>query len=243
MSENAQSVQVGDEVYGSDGDKLGRVVSANADYLVVEKGWFFPTDYYIPVAAVHGVDAGKIYLNVTKDAALDQGWDVEPTISETVAPLETTATTGLSTASSGARTTALTDSDTLTVPVYEEELTATKTAREVGGARIEKSVVAEEQTLEVPVTEEHLKVVRRVVDRPVDAAAVAFEEGVIDVPVTVEEVDLETRTRVAEEIVIEKEAVQRTERVAGTVRREHVEVVEADADAIVDENDATPRPR
>jgi uncharacterized protein (TIGR02271 family) len=44
-----------------------------------------------------------------------------------------------------------------------------------------------------------------------------------------EEVDVQKRVRVAEEIEVGKEAVQRTERVAGTVRREEVRVEESTA--------------
>jgi uncharacterized protein (TIGR02271 family) len=52
---------------------------------------------------------------------------------------------------------------------------------------------------------------------------------VIEVPIMGEEVELHKRVRVAEEVEIGKEAVQRTERVAGTVRREEVRVTETAA--------------
>ncbi len=102
---------------------------------------------------------------------------------------------------------------------------------EAGQVRIRKDVVAEERTLEVPVTEERVRVERRVVDRPVSAAdADAFEETVIDVPLRSETVDVQKQARVAEEIVVSKEAVERTEQVTYTVRREEVYV---DEDATV----------
>ena len=97
----------------------------------------------------------------------------------------------------------------------EEELTATVREQEAGAVRIEKDVVTEERTLDVPVTEERVRVERRVVDRPVSAAdADAFEETVIDVPLRSETVDVQKQARVAEEVVVSKEAVQRTERVS-----------------------------
>jgi uncharacterized protein (TIGR02271 family) len=79
--------------------------------------------------------------------------------------------------------------------------------------------------LEVPVTEERVRVERRVVDRP-GADEGAFEGGAIEVPVRGEAVDVQKRVRVAEEVEVGKEAVQRTEQVAGTVRREEVRVTE-----------------
>ena len=66
----------------------------------------------------------------------------------------------------------------------------------------------------MPVTEERVRVERRVVDRPVSAAdADAFEETVIEVPLRSETVDVQKQARVAEEVVVSKEAVQRTEQV------------------------------
>ena len=64
-------------------------------------------------------------------------------------------------------------------------------------------------------TEERIRVERRVVDRPADTTDIgAFEETVIDVPLRTETVDLQKQARVAEEVVVSKEAVQRTEQVA-----------------------------
>lgn len=256
-------VHEGDEVFGSDGDKVGKVIAVQNDYVVVEKGWFFPTDYYIPASAVASYDNGQIYLNVTKDVALEQGWDTMPvatdeyattTAGETgiltdtgyVTETETVDTTVDPTLDPAWDTTTRADADiaahrsgeTLNVPVYEEELTATTTEREVGGVRIEKDVVLEEQGLDVPVTEERLKVVRRTVDRPVDAvdADAAFEEVIVDVPVTVEEVEVAKRVRVAEEIGIQKEEIERVEHVTDTVRREEVHVSEGVENVVVDEH-------
>jgi hypothetical protein len=79
------NITEGTDVYGSDGDKVGSVVAVRPNYLVVEKGFFFPTDYYIPVSAVSGVEEGRVYLAVTKDAALNQGWDAMPADYESAA--------------------------------------------------------------------------------------------------------------------------------------------------------------
>jgi hypothetical protein len=63
---------------GSDGEKLGRVLGANASFVVVEKGLFFPTDYYVPNEAIANFDGQRVTLTVSKDQALHQGWDVIP---------------------------------------------------------------------------------------------------------------------------------------------------------------------
>ncbi|MDP9358053.1 MAG: DUF2382 domain-containing protein [Chloroflexota bacterium] len=260
----------GTDVVGSDGNKVGEVVAVHQNYVVVEKGFFFPTDYYIPTSAIADYDGDKIHLNVTKDAALDQGWDTAPaddasyttTTTDTVGTTDTyadTYATGTGATDVGATTMGAagltggtdayaTDTDTfatdtqstttsrvegndvLRVPVHEEELSAVTRQREVGEVQVSKDVVAEERVLEVPVTEERVRVQRVAVDREVGADETAFQEGTIEVPIRGEEVDLQKRTRVAEEVEIAKEAVQRTEQVGGTVRREEVYVDETGVD-------------
>src|SRR5918994_6910819 len=88
----------GAEVFGADGEKLGTVAAVYPGYIVVEKGFFFPTDYYIPVDAIASYDTDRVYLNVAKDAALGRDWDIRPVDLET-ATVGTTATTDILTES------------------------------------------------------------------------------------------------------------------------------------------------
>ena len=228
MTYSSSDIMTGTDVYGSDGEKVGTVAAVYPGYIVVEKGFFFPTDYYVPMSAVASADTDQVYLNVSKDAALQSGWDAQPVDLET-AGYDTTPTLSASDvgAGYGMGTTQVARDEEIRIPVMEEELTATVREQEAGAVRIEKDVVAEERTLEVPVTEERVRVERRIVDRPVTATdADAFQETVIDVPLMTEEVDVQKRARVAEEVVLSKEEVQRTERVSDTVRREQVIVDE-----------------
>jgi uncharacterized protein (TIGR02271 family) len=244
-SRAASQVNVGDEVYGSDGDKVGTVAEVQPSYIVIEKGFFFPTDYYIPTSAVASASDGQVYLNTTKDAALNSGWDTVPEVvptgmtdSGTVftdgdvrATDRTIIDSGMTDRERAADRVAApiqgADDDEIRIPVMEEVLTATVRPTEPGAVRIEKRVVEEDRVLEVPVTDEQIRVERRIVDRPVGANETqAFEEIVIEVPLTREQVELQKQARVAEEIVVSKQAVQRTEQVRGTVRREEVYVNE-----------------
>jgi uncharacterized protein (TIGR02271 family) len=197
------------------------------------------------MSAVASADSDQVTLNLTKDAALSSGWDAQPTDLET-ASYDTSMSSGVTDVDRGFGASAQVATDEeIRIPVMEEELTATVREREAGAVRIEKDVVAEEQTLEVPVTEERVRVERRVVDRPVTAAdADAFEDTVIEVPLRSETVDVQKQARVAEEVVVSKEATQRTERVSDTVRREEVVVDEDAVDAsLIDDREtgATPR--
>jgi uncharacterized protein (TIGR02271 family) len=216
----------GDDVIAADGDKVGTLAEVRGSYLIVEKGFFLPKDYYIPSSAVTTYDEtdGKIYLTVTKDEALNSGWDQLP--SEIQLGTDTMSTSAMD-VGTAARTSVRTDTDRINVPVHEEELIPTKTVREAGRVRVGKDVVEEQREFDVPVTEERVRVTRRTVDRDATTGDTAFQETEFEVPVRTEDVGLDKVVRVAEEVAIEKDAIQDTKRVGGTVRKERVTVDDA----------------
>src|SRR5699024_884736 len=93
-----------------------------------------------------------------------------------------------------------------------------------GSVRFNKEVIEEEQSVDVPVTEEEVDISRRRVDRDATADDHVFEEGTMEVPIRGEEVDVEKRTRITEEIDVDKTAREHTERVSDKVRREEVDI-------------------
>ena len=129
----------------------------------------------------------------------------------------------------------LSDRDTLredSIQLREEELIARKQRVQTGEVEVGKRVVAEEQTIEVPVAREEVYVERRPVDRrPADDADFGSGREEIRVPVMEEEVDVDKRAVVTEEISVGKRVTQDTERVSGTVRREEA-VIEGDDDLV-----------
>lgn len=234
--------RAGDDVMASDGDKVGSLADLHGTYLVVEKGFFFPKDYFIPYTTVSSYDEneGKIFLSVTKDEALNSGWDQKPDIAAEGYP-STTASAGTvddryatdRTVRTNDQTSRTADRDTVRVPVHEEDLVPTKTVREAGQVRVNKSVIEEDRSIDVPVTEESVRVTRRAVDRVADSGDMAFEQESIDVPLRTEDVNLDKVVRVSEEVDIDKKSVQGTKRVSGTVRKEVVDVDESGSDASI----------
>ncbi len=77
------NISSGMDVVGSDGEKVGTISDLRGEYVVVSEGLFFPTDYYIPTSAFSRVDDGTIYLAVSRDETLNQGWDTEPATTST----------------------------------------------------------------------------------------------------------------------------------------------------------------
>ena len=111
-----------------------------------------------------------------------------------------------------------------TVELREEELRARTQEMEAGRVRVGKEVVEEQKTLEVPVTREEVTVERHAVDRRPSDTPIGQDAGTISVPVREERVEVEKRPVVTEEISVGKQAVQETQQVSGTVRREEARI-------------------
>lgn len=104
----------------------------------------------------------------------------------------------------------------------EERLHAATRRQQVGEVRLDKRVVEEQRTLDVPVTREQVEVRRISTDRPADGATIGDAEVVV--PVVAEQVEVHKETRLVEELEVARTARTATERVSGTVRRQEVEI-------------------
>ena len=83
MDENPQAMPPpqypdGSRVLCADGQTLGEVVATYREYLIVERGYFFPTNFYVPYAAIAEAGGGDIVLAVNGQDALAQGWHAPP---------------------------------------------------------------------------------------------------------------------------------------------------------------------
>jgi len=112
------------------------------------------------------------------------------------------------------------------IPLAEEELQVGKRTVDRGTTTIRRYVVSRPVEERVVLHDETVSVERR---RPVSpgeagAPAGAFEERTVEVHQTSEEPVVNKTARVAEEVVVHKEATERTETVRDNVRREEVEV-------------------
>ncbi|MEX1158014.1 MAG: PRC-barrel domain-containing protein [Thermomicrobiales bacterium] len=80
------NIELGSDIYGSDGEKLGVVDSLVVEpetgaisSVIVRKGLFFPTDKILPASAVTSVDKQGVHVNLSKDdvAQLTEYMDTE----------------------------------------------------------------------------------------------------------------------------------------------------------------------
>lgn len=79
----SRDIVIGATVYGHDNVRFGSVAGSYRNYLIVERGFFMPVDYYVPMAAIERADQDLVVLSISRDAALTQGWERPPFTSET----------------------------------------------------------------------------------------------------------------------------------------------------------------
>lgn len=61
-----REIEIGQDVYSSDGERLGRILAVTAHAVVIEKGFFLPTDYACPRGDVAFVRDGAVHLSRTR---------------------------------------------------------------------------------------------------------------------------------------------------------------------------------
>jgi uncharacterized protein (TIGR02271 family) len=118
----------------------------------------------------------------------------------------------------------LTDRGEEVIPVAEEQLRVGKRDVSHGRVRIRSYVVETPVEEQVTLREERVAVERRPVDRALGDAEQAFQERTIEAEERGEEAVVSKEARITEEVVVRKEAEQRTETVSDTVRQTEVEV-------------------
>ena len=114
----------------------------------------------------------------------------------------------------------------------EEQLDIGKRQVKKGGVRIFRRVTETPVEKDVTLRDEKISVTRNKVDRA--AGADAFKEGQLEVTETDEEAVVSKTARVTGEVVVDKTAVEHTEKVRDTVRKTEVEI-EKDEGVTVDD--------
>lgn len=212
-------VRDGMDVFDVDNQKVGTVADTAEGHLRVSTGFLgLGKEQYIPFSAIRSVDGEAIHLSVAKDRLNE--FDTDGAYDGT--PVERTTTTTVAREAPAAPR-AETDTQQ-TLELREEELSARKHSVETGRVELNKDIVSERRTIDVPVTHEEVTIERHAVDRePSDSPILATDET-ISIPVREEQVTADKRAVVYEEVNVGKRAVQDTEHVSETVRREQAVV-------------------
>lgn len=73
-----ETLQLGQEVIDSEGNKIGKVQARFARYILVERGGLFGRTYYAPRAAIGKNVRGVVYLTLSEAELREQGYNSVP---------------------------------------------------------------------------------------------------------------------------------------------------------------------
>lgn len=117
--------------------------------------------------------------------------------------------------------------ESTTIPVIQEELQVGKRQVQRGGVRVYQHIRETPVDQSVRLHEEHVHVERHPVDRPASEADLSgLKESSFEIRETAEEAVIGKTARIVEEVVVSKEASERTQEIHDKVRRTDVEVEE-----------------
>jgi uncharacterized protein (TIGR02271 family) len=121
------------------------------------------------------------------------------------------------------------------VPVVEEQLQVGKREVERGGVRVQTHVTEKAVEENVELREEHVNVERRPVDYTFHGTeSEAFKESLVEIREAYEELVVNKKARVVEEVVVNKDVEQHTETIHETLRRTDVNVEPIDTGKVRD---------
>ncbi len=235
MFNNMQQIADGTTVYDSANEKVGTVAENHMEesYLVVEKGWLFPKDFYVPTNIIERADNEGVFLRISTEELKTAQYDDPPmTQGRTVGSTEGFVDGSAETAAGEIR-----------VPVRAEELVVGTQVEEEGRVHVHKDVVTEQRTVQVPLRQEQVTVERVAMSGEAPAGDDVFVERDIDIPVMGEQAVVGKRVAGVEEVIIRKDVVTEQERVTDSVRKERVTVggIDASGQATVDRTGSADR--
>jgi uncharacterized protein (TIGR02271 family) len=139
------------------------------------------------------------------------------------AATDATAATA-ATAANTVNTTATTGDQTQNIELRAEQLQPQTRWQQAGEVQLRKNVVAEQQTIDVPVTREEVYIQRQAVSGQPSDTPITDDGETIRVPVGEEQVDVNKQTVVTGEVTVGKRQVQETQQYTDTVRHEELDV-------------------
>jgi uncharacterized protein (TIGR02271 family) len=116
-----------------------------------------------------------------------------------------------------------TTEDEATLRLRKEKLNITKNKVQKGEVELGKEIIEEQKTVDVPLTREEVVIERRPLNNETCDSAITNEET-IRIPVSEERVDIDKQTVVTGEISAHKRAIENTEHIDETLKREEAKI-------------------
>jgi uncharacterized protein (TIGR02271 family) len=234
-------------VYGRDGEKIGKAgeiylddQTGRPEWVTVNTGLFGGSESFVPLQGAtfsgdrldvpYGKDAVKNAPRVGAEHHLDEGEEAELYRHYGLTSGQARGETGLPEGTSDRTTvtgesSAGTTNDAMTRS--EEELRVGTEKAERGRARLRKYVTTEQQTVNVPVTREEVRVEREPITEENRAPAMSgpdMSEDEHEVVLHEERPVVEKETQPVERVRLEKDVASEQEQVSEEVRKEHIDV-------------------
>jgi uncharacterized protein (TIGR02271 family) len=212
-------------VYCSDGEKLGKIGSADENYFTVEKGIFFPKDFTLRYDDISEIRDDKLFILESSEEMKHwkepgyAGWNkAEQVNAGQIEPIAKPEYKD--------RYESIAE-DTIEVPIFEEELEVNKTMRSAGQVTVRKVVHSELKHLTVPLLHEDVVIERVKLDR--EAAGrfnsdESFKDSTVSMQLMDEEAEITKRPVVREEVRLSKTRNIEEKELSGEIRKEDVEV-------------------
>lgn len=127
-----------------------------------------------------------------------------------------------------ANTATQTDGEKLVVPVIAEELAVGKEVVETGRVRISKKISEREELVDVPLLKEEVRVERVPINLFIETLPPVRHEGdTMIIPVVEEQIVIQKKLLLVEELRVRKEVIEHHQPQTVTVRKEEVEITRA----------------
>jgi uncharacterized protein (TIGR02271 family) len=226
----------GQRVYSSDGSELGTVKEVRGAYFKVNAP--MQPDYWLSTSSLQDsggrlvvMDNAEHYEDIDSMERESGGaYARGETYTETTTTQHEHHTGTGHEHRAGRERERIEGEDEESLQLREERLRVGKEREQAGEVRLGKQVVERTETAEVPLREERVVIERRAVNEPA-RGDVDLREKTIEVPVERERAVVDKEAVVTEEVGVRKEAVERTQQVQGTVRKEEL-VVEGEGDVV-----------
>lgn len=223
----SQQYVAGTPVYNATGNRIGTVSDRGVQggYLLVRKGHIFRQTVYVPLEAIRRTDYRGIYVRLYKpyvkqpdEESQSKGFPFTSFDDENL--LDASANTMIWPPADSVPG----DHDDLRVPLRQEQLVIEKQRREMSRVRVHKYVTEEPQTVTLSVTHEEVSVKHVHMKGRIEPSPNAFTERDIEMPLMGEEIVVNKRALVVEEVHLHKSQITADHAVNEVIRKEHLYV-------------------
>jgi len=212
------------EARGRNDADLGEVMEVKDDIVVTERGTLSKEKFYLPKSIPHGFNGHTLLFDITEEEAKKRFFNESGLTQGT--KIQSTSTDIL-------------DNET-PISVIEEKLEVSK-KETIQEAKVIKEPIRKTETVEVELKHEELIIEKRPVDKTSSSSSTSEQivesKTEISIPLKKEDIVVEKKPYVKEEIVIKKKPVSETKTISEQLISEKVSVRNAADEEVIEEKE------